>query len=118
MLLCLATVLYSSLGKEILSHHHGVFGEKEEGSAQHLKDWIQVIGLLLGWLQWLKSPKLMKVHIEAARSKHRNLMHLVKKTFRRAKGMGMKMPKFHMILHICDDILNFGIPSALDTGTD
>jgi hypothetical protein len=118
VLLCLATVLYSSLGKEILSHHHGVFGEKEEGSAQHLKDWIQVIGLLLGWLQWLKSPYLMKEHIEAATTKQRNLMHMVKKTLRRAKGMGMKIPKFHMILHICDDIINFGIPSALDTGTN
>ena len=118
ILLCLATVLYSSLGKQILAGHHGRFGEKDDGSEKNIRDWLQVIGLLLGWLQWLKSPKLLKVHIEAARIKHRNLMHMVKKTFRRAKGMGMKIPKFHLILHICDDILYFGIPAALDTGTN
>ena len=118
ILLCLATVLYSTLGKEILAQHHGVFGAKVEGSGQLIHEWLQVIGVLLGWLQWLKSPTMMKMHIEAAKTKHRNLMHMVKKTLRRAKGMGMKIPKFHMILHICDDILNFGIPSALDTGVN
>ena len=45
-------------------------------------------------------------------------MYMIKTTLRRAKGMGMKIIKFHMILHICDDILNFGIPAALDTGTN
>ena len=60
----------------------------------------------------------MKEHIEAASTKHRNLMHMVKKTLRCVKGMGMKIPKLHMILHTCDDIINFGIPSALDTGTN
>ena len=118
VLLCLATVLYSSLGKEILAQHHGVFGEKVEVSKQHMQKWIQVIGLLLGWLQWLKSPIMMKTHIKAAKTKYRNLMHMVKKTLCRAKLMGMKIPKFHIILHVCDDILNFGIPSALDTGTN
>ena len=118
VLLCLATVLQSSLGKEILAGHSGVFGKKTPGSEDLLTDWIRVLGVLLGWLQWLKSPVMQKIHIEAARSRHRNLMYMIKTTLRRAKGMGMKIIKFHMILHICDDILNFGIPAALDTGTN
>ena len=29
--------------------------------------------------------------------------------------MGLKLLKFHMILHICEDIIEFGVPLELDT---
>ncbi len=30
--------------------------------------------------------------------------------------MGLKLIKFHTILHLVDDILNFGVPNNVDTG--
>jgi len=32
--------------------------------------------------------------------------------------MGLKLTKFHCIVHIADDILNFGVPMEVDTGSN
>ena len=45
-------------------------------------------------------------------------MHLIKKVGRRVKGMGLKITKFHCIMHLTDDILNFGVPMEVDTGSN
>ena len=42
-------------------------------------------------------------------------MYLIKKVGRRTKGMGLKLVKFHRILHYTLDILNFGVPLEYDT---
>ena len=36
----------------------------------------------------------------------------------RTKGMGLKLVKFHMITHIMDDILQFGVPLEYDTSSN
>ena len=38
------------------------------------------------------------------------LMGKYKKTFKRSKGNGMKIIKFHMMPHLCNDILRLGPP--------
>ena len=117
VMLLLATVLQSAHGRELLGDQQGVFGNKETGK-DHQADWRMITESLLGWLMWLKSPSMKKAHLIAARKKHRTLMYLLKNTLRRTKGMGFKIPKFHQILHIIDDILEFGVPSVLDTGVN
>ena len=37
---------------------------------------------------------------------------------KREKGMGNKTVNFHGWLHVPDDILNFGVPSNVDTQSD
>ena len=83
-----------------------------------LNDWQLLVDVLLQWEQWLKSDKLMKNHVKLSERKHRHLMYLIKKVGRRATGMGLKITKFHSIMHITDDILNFGVPMEVDTGSN
>jgi len=43
-------------------------------------------------------------------------MYLMRKVAVRQKGMGLKIMKFHGILHMADAILNFGVPLEYNTG--
>ena len=45
-------------------------------------------------------------------------MYLIKKVGNRKKGMGLKLMKFHGIMHMARDILNFGVPMEFDTGAN
>ena len=45
-------------------------------------------------------------------------MYLIKKVGRRAEGLGLKTVKFHAIMHMVDDMLNFGVPMEFDTGSN
>ncbi len=83
-----------------------------------LKDWITLLETLLQWEQWLKSSEMKVKHVRQAQTKHRIIMHFLKKIMRRSTGMGLKIIKFHGIMHIADDILNFGVPMEVDTGSN
>jgi hypothetical protein len=71
---------------------------------------------LLQWEAWLNSPKMMKSDVHRAKTKHRYIMYLMRKVAARVKGMGLKMMKFHGILHLAEAIQNFGVPLEYDTG--
>ena len=45
-------------------------------------------------------------------------MYLIKKVGKRSKGMGFNTQKFHQILHMADDIINYGVPLEVDTGAN
>jgi hypothetical protein len=45
-------------------------------------------------------------------------MFLLKKVGNRVKGMGFKVMKFHAIIHLAFDILMFGVPMNVDTGSN
>ena len=113
ILLCMACVLRCSGGRRELYKHRGHF--KEEGV---LQDWLHVVETLLQWEMWLKGDRLRRKHVQFAREKHRYIMYLIKKVGRRVKGMGLKITKFHSIMHMADDILNFGVPMEFDTGSN
>ncbi len=77
-----------------------------------------LVETLLQWESWLKSDKMEKRHVKKAQQKHRYIMYLIKKVGRRTKGMGLKITKFHAIMHIATDILFFGVPNEVDTGSN
>jgi hypothetical protein len=54
--------------------------------------------------------------LKAAKQKHRYIMYLIKKVGNHVKGMGLKLMKFHGIMHMYMDIIHFGIPMEFDTG--
>ena len=112
ILLCMLIVLRSGKGKQLVGQKRKVF------AAARLDDWILLLETMLEWEQWMRSPQLLKKHVKAAREKHRYIMYLVKKVANRKAGMGLKLTKFHAILHIADDILNFGVPMEVDTGSN
>jgi hypothetical protein len=45
-------------------------------------------------------------------------MYLLQKTANRQAGMGLKLTKFHAIVHMATDMLHFGVPMCFDTGSD
>ena len=50
-----------------------------------------------------------------AEQKHRYIMYLIKKVAKCVEGMGLKIMKFHAIMHMTSDIMNFGVPMEFDT---
>ena len=112
ILLCMLLVLRSGKGRKLLGRRKKVFCQKA------IDDWVMTLETLLEWEEWLKSDTMLKKHVRAAREKHRYIMYLIRKVANRTSGMGLKLSKFHGILHMADDILNFGVPMELDTGSN
>ena len=112
VLLVMAAVMRSAAGQALLQKR------KRWRDRALMKDWIVLIETMLQWEQWLKSKKMKKSHVEAAENKHRYIMYLVKKIGNRVEGMGLKLMKFHGILHIAKDILINGVPLEVDTGSN
>ena len=113
ILLCMSVTFRSTKFQEYLPRKREYF--RNEGV---VKDWQTLLDTLLQWEQWLKSDKISIDHVKRAQRKHRYLMYLMKKVGRRVKGMGLKIVKFHSIMHMADDILNFGAPMEFDTGSN
>jgi hypothetical protein len=112
VLLVMAAVMRSALGQELLQK------KTRWRNRALMKDWIVLVETMLQWEQWLKSPKMKKNHVEAAKNKHRYIMYLLKKIGNRVEGMGLKLMKFHGILHMYADILINGVPMEVDTGSN
>jgi hypothetical protein len=117
IVLVLAAVLQSSHGRKLLTgaNSRGRF-HADFGQYGHLQDWILLVETLLQWEAWLKSDVMRRHHVDRAEKKHRYIMYLIKKIGRRSKGMGLKITKFHCIVHMARDMLNFGVPMNYDTG--
>ena len=82
-----------------------------------INDWILMVETLIQWEAFLKSDRMESKHVKRLREKHRYLMFLFKRICNRVKGMGLKTMKFHGILHLFQDIMNFGVPMNVDTGS-
>jgi hypothetical protein len=116
VLLVLLVVLRSTKGRECLMSQRGAkefFGEEEQVS-----DWIMLLETLLQWEVWLRQESIKTNELHRARKKHQYMMGLFKKIVKRQKGMGMKLTKFHVILHLVEDILDYGVPITFDTGSN
>ena len=81
-------------------------------------DWILLIELLLQWEAYLNEPSMEVYHLKRLQQKHRYLMYLMRKLAKRSAGMGLKLVKFHLILHLVEDILQFGVPLEFDTAAN
>lgn len=114
VLLVMAAILQSTYGQEILSNARG--GNFSEQWL--IDDWVLVVETLLQWESFLKLDEMEVKHVKRLEKKHRFLMYLIKKVGDRTKGMGWKIVKFHAILHIALDILMFGVPINVDTGSN
>jgi len=110
----MVAVLRSTKGKELLST--GTSTEFKD--TKLISDWILLVECMLEWEMWLKSDRMEKEHVERSKQKHRYIMYLIKKVGKRTKGMGLKITKFHAIMHMAMDILNFGVPMEVDTGSN
>ncbi len=112
VLLILAAVLRSSSGRKLL-------GSKKRFREDHKKDdWLLLVELLLEWETYLCQPTMKKKHVKRLEKKSRYIMYIMKFVAQRTKGMGLKLMKYHAILHMTSDILLYGVPMEFDTGAN
>lgn len=114
VLLIMATILASTKGRLLLRKKKSGIFATEDG----LHDWKMLVETLLMWEVWLKSEEISHYSLKRAKVKHRYIMYLIRKVGKRTKGMGLKIMKYHAIVHMADDIMNFGVPMNYDTGAD
>jgi hypothetical protein len=112
VILLIAAILRSTKGRELV-------GTKKKFREDHKKDdWLLLVELLLEWEAYLCEPRMLKRHVKRLEKKHRFIMYIMKKVANRTTGMGLKIMKYHVVLHMADDILNFGVPLEFDTGAN
>ena len=114
VMLLIATILQSTMGRRILQTSRSR-GFREDFL---LADWVLLLETMLQWEAYLKLGKMKVRHVRRLERKHRSIMYVIKKVLSRSEGMGMKIMKFHGILHIAQDILMFGVPMNFDTGSN
>ena len=110
--MCVAAALCSDVVRDILRKEKSNW--REEGV---IDDWQWLLDTLLQMEAWLKSDKLKISHIKRAQRKLRYVMYVIKKVGKRCKGNGLKIMKYHGMVHMAQDILNFGVPMEYDTGS-
>ena len=112
VLLNMAAILRSTKGRELLHTKQKFKEDSTKG------DWLMLVETLLQWEAYLNDATMNKHVVERLRTKHKFLMYLLKKIANRTTGMGLKIMKFHAILHMVDDIKSFGVPLEFDTGAN
>lgn len=110
ILLVMAAVFRSSAGRKALMDHGF--------TRQKIQDWLELLEIVLAWEAYLNEPAMTRVHVARLSMKHRYLMWMIKKVADRKTGMGLKLMKFHAITHLAFDILLYGVPLEVDTGSN
>lgn len=110
VLLLLLVLLCSTLSSDKLIETQGM-------STSRIGAYIEVIEGLLFWEQWAKRKdgferKKLK-YVEAYIPR---FLEMVKRVLHRVEGKGMAIIKFHLPLHMIDDLKRFGSPLNVDSG--
>ena len=120
IMLVLAASLRSTLGRKAILDPDSKTKAKMEffPDARWVYDWILLLETQLQFLSWLQLPSMLVADVKRMDKKVRELMNMTKQVGKRKTGMGFKTMNFHGIKHVRDDILNFGVPSNVDTKSD
>jgi hypothetical protein len=112
VLLIMMAILRSTTGREIIGQ------KKKFKDSRDIDDWILLVELLLEWEAFLNEKEMTVRHVKRLGKKHRYIMYVMRKVAKRTTGMGLKLMKFHAILHAMEDILLFGVPVEFDTAAN
>jgi hypothetical protein len=81
----------------------------------HIEDWILVVSSLLQWLQWMKQSTISRAQVNKSHRAVQWLMRRVAEVSPRQGGMGTNTIKTHLVLHICEDMLDHGVPQNVNS---
>ena len=112
VMLLMLVICRSTKGRQLLKRKK-VF--REHGT---LDDWILLTELMLEWESYLNEPEMAVREVKRLKNKHRYIMLIIRKVSQRKEGMGLKLDKFHKILHIWEDIMQYGVPLEYDTSSN
>jgi hypothetical protein len=83
---------------------------------EHVSDWILIVSSLLEWHQWMKQSTIAKSQVQKSNfAVYQWLMRHVAAVSPRASGMGTNTIKTHLVLHLCEDILDHGVPDNVNS---
>lgn len=112
ILLVIAACIRSEAGQSLLKKN------KNFQQPWKINNWGLLVEMLLEWEAFLNEPEMTYTHIRRMRNKNRYMMYLIKTIAWRTEGMGWKLMKFHVIIHMWLDILLYGVPKEVDTGSN
>ena len=114
LLLVMATIVISTKGRE----HLKAARSKNFAQDYLLTDWSLLIESLLQWEAFLKSEEMLLSDVKKLEKKNRFIMYLIRTIANRSSGMGLNVIKFHAIVHLYLEIIRFGVPMNIDTGSN
>ena len=114
VLLIMLCILRSTSGRQIM----GQSRKKMLNDDVKVDDWIMLVETLLQWEAYLCSDELLVRDVRRLEKKHRYIMYLMRRIAHRTEGMGLKIMKFHTVLHLFDDIMVNGCPLEFDTSAN
>lgn len=112
VLLIMLVIFRSTKGRAILLKC------KNFKKTSDLDDWMLLLETMLTWEAYLNEPVMELSSVKRLKKKHRFIMYLMRKIAQRNKGMGLKLMKFHAIIHIVNNIIEFGVPLEFDTSAN
>ena len=115
MIVVLLAAMRTTKGRNLLFTQCRATQKQYFGQMAFIHDWMLLLTSLLQCEAWLKEPELRVYDVRRFKTKVKEIMNMEKKIGRRDKGMGFRTFKFHAALHVADDILNFGVPSNVNT---
>ena len=115
LMVVLVAVLRSSAGRNLLLTKCRGNQKQYFGDAALISDWILLLETLLQFEAWLNLREISVYEVRRFKTKVREMMEMMKKIGQRSEGMGFKTFKFHVGLHIAQDMLNFGVPNNVNT---
>ena len=89
-----------------------------------LSDWALLLEVLLQWEAYLNLPQIQVRDLSKLQRNTRYIMYLIRKVAPRINrkgqdiGRGLKLVKFHTLLHIVDNISLYGVPLECDTSAN
>ena len=111
VLLVLTAALVSTQGrKDVLEH--------EDFDEEELDGWVELLELLLLWEAFLGKSEMTTRDISKLSRWNRYILWMIKKHADRETGMGLRLVKYHAVVHLAHDILAFGVPKEFDTGSN
>ena len=113
ILLLLLVQVTSTSGSNILRGSRKGFKTEEQ-----LSDWALLLEMLLILEAYLNEPVMETRDVKKLLQGIRYIMYLVRQVAPRQKGMGLKFLKFHVLLHIVDNIILYGAPLECDTSVN
>jgi hypothetical protein len=84
-------------------------------SDKHVADWRLLVSSLLQWHQWMKQPTIAKAQVRKSHFAVQWLVRQFAQVSPRETGMGNNTIKFHLVLHLCEDILDHGVPENVNS---
>ena len=89
--------------------------KKHPGHDCFIADWKCLLSSLLEWWAWMKQPQIERRCVKRSMYATAYLMRLLKAVAPRHDGMKNNTIKTHLVLHMADDIQNFGVPEMFNS---